>query len=159
MDQAAVPQEELSLDTVMARRFELVETINIISGKHKGELEPHNEELHLCEVFIKDEMNKAGMTQCKTAAGQAFFTTKDSAGVESWDQVIGLLLAAPAPEGVDAAQWQATLAHIQAHGNWHFLNKAINKTAVKEYIDEHKANPPGVKYDTYRDLSWRKGKG
>ena len=159
MDQAAVPQEELSLETVMARVFELVETIAIIEGKHKGELEPHNEELHLCKTFIKDEMNKAGMTQCKTAAGQAFFTTKDSAGVESWDQVIGFLLTAPAPDFVSPQDWPAVLGHIQAHGNWHFLNKAINKTAVKEYIDEHKANPPGVKYDTYRDLSWRKGKG
>ena len=39
------------------------------------------------------------------------------------------------------------------------LNKALNKTAVKEYIEVNKEPPPGVKYDSYRDLQWRRGKG
>ena len=139
MDQAVTPQSELTLDEVLDRKFELDEQVAIIQGKHKVELEPFNEELRMCELFIKDEMNKAGMQQVKNKHGHmAFFTTKDSVTVSDFDQVI---------------------AYIMGEKAFHMLNKAVNKSAVKEYIELHKAPPPGVKYDSYRDLAWRRGKG
>jgi len=123
----------------MARHFELDEAIAIIQGKHKAELEPLLEEQKLCDVFVKDFMNTAGIQQYKIASGsQAYFTTKDSVSVEDFD---------------------ATIAYILEHQAFHMLNKAVNKTAVKEYIEVNKAPPPGVKYDSYRDLNWRRGKG
>ncbi|MHB8388018.1 MAG: hypothetical protein ACYDBH_00385 [Acidobacteriaceae bacterium] len=128
---------EVNLEIVMARRFDLVEQMAIIQGKHKAELAPLAEEVNLCETFIKDEMNRSGMQQCKTSSGMAFFTTKDSVTVENFDE---------------------TLAEIREKGLWQLLNKAVNKTAVKEYIEVNKAVPPGVKYDSYKDLSWRRGK-
>jgi len=130
-------EELLNLDTVMARRFALVEEMKTIQVRHNLELMPLNDELALCETFIKDVMNKAGLKQAKTAAGMAFFTTKDSVTVEDWE---------------------ATLSYIETTKNFGLLNRAVNKTAVKEYIEEFKTPPPGVKYDAYRDLAWRRGK-
>jgi hypothetical protein len=130
-------EELLSLDIVMARRFALVEEITAIAGRHKAELKPFADELSLCEIFIKDMMNRSGLQQAKTGAGMAFFTTKDSVTVEDWE---------------------ATLADIVANNNYGLLNRAVNKTAVKEYIEANKTPPPGVKYDSYRDLAWRRGK-
>jgi hypothetical protein len=129
---------ELSIDDVMKRRFDIVETVAIISGKHQAELAPFNEELKLCEQFIKDEMNKAGLQQVKTRAGMAFFQTKDSVTVSDFD---------------------ATLGYIVENKAFHLLNRAVNKTSVKEYIQEHSAPPPGVEYSSFKDLAWRRGKG
>jgi hypothetical protein len=128
---------EVTLDTVMERRFDLVEAKAIIEGKHKAELEPLNEELRLCETFIKDEMNRSGMQQCKTSAGMAFFTTKDSVKVGDWD---------------------AVLAYIRENDAFNLLNQAVNKTAVKEFLETNQSAPPGVEYVAYRDLAWRRGK-
>jgi len=129
--------EEITLDTVMSRRFELVEQIAIIQGRQKMELEPLNEEAKLCELFIKDAMLTAGMQQCKTGAGMAFFTTKTSCTVSDWD---------------------ATLAYIKEHDAFELLNHAVNKSTVAEYIEENKEAPPGVKFDSFKDLSWRRGR-
>lgn len=137
MDQAPVAQD-ISIDDVMTRRFALVEEIAIIQGRHKSELEPLNDELNMCEQFIKAEMLKQNMQQVKTGAGMAFFTTKDSVTVDDFD---------------------AFIEHIRSSGDWQLLNKAANKTATKEFLETNKAPPPGVKYDSYRDLSWRRGKG
>ena len=150
--------EELNLDVVMARRFELVEQQAAIAARHKAELAPYAEELNLCETFIKDHMNKAGLQQAKTDAGMAFFTTKDSVTVRNMDEVIRFMLAAaPAPAGVTPEQWAASIDHIYAHGMWGLLNKAVNKTAAKELIEAN-TPPPGVEYSSYKDLSWRRGK-
>ena len=130
--------EELSRDVVMNRRFDLAEQIAVIQGRQKLELEPLNEELRLCEQYIKDTMNQANEQQIKTAAGHmAYFTTKDSVKVGDWD---------------------ATLAFIKEHNAFGLLNQAVNKTSVKEYIEENKAPPPGVEYTSFRDLAWRRGK-
>ena len=130
--------QEVTLDTVMARRFELDEQIALIQGRHKQELEPLAEEKTLCEQFIKSQMLATGLQQVKTAAGhQTFFTTKDSVVMDDWDQFIAIV----------------------QQGNWQLLNHAANKTAVKEWIETNNAPPPGVRYDSFKDLAWRRGKG
>lgn len=128
--------QEVSLDTVMARRFELVEEAAVIANRHKAELAPLTEEIGLCESFIKSAMNDAGIQQCKTASGMAFFTTKDSVTMRDWD---------------------AFAAYIKANDAWHLLNHAAAKNACKEFIETNNAPPPGVEYSAYKDLSWRRG--
>ena len=132
--------ETPSLDEVMSRRFQLVEDIAIIQGRQKLELEPLNEEVRLCETFIKDEMNKGNMQQWKSSSTghMAFFQTKDSVKVDDWDEV---------------------LAYIREHEAYYLLNHAVGKQAVKEFIEANKSAPPGVEYTSFKDLAWRRGKG
>jgi hypothetical protein len=156
----ATPATDGQLATqAMARRFELDTEIAIIQGRHKGELEGLFEEQKLCETFVKDFMNTAGLQQYKIASGdQAFFQAKDSVSAGDFEATLDYIVAAPPLTGYEAV-WAEILKHIRAAGNWQLLNKAVNKTAVKEYIEVNKAPPPGVKYDSYRDLQWRRGKG
>ena len=157
--------DDLNLDTVMARRFDLVEQVKIIARRHKAELAPMNEEINLCGTFIKDLMNKSGLQQAKTDAGMAFFTTKDSVTVKDMDQVIPFILAAapcPLPNVIEGLAlnevwWPRILAYIATHGMWGLLNKAVNKTAAKELIEAN-TPPPGIEYSSYKDLAWRRGK-
>ena len=156
---AQTPQDSELASQAMARRFELDTEIAIIQGRHKGELEPLLEEQKLCETFVKDFMNTSGIQQYKIASGdQAFFQAKDSVTAGDFEATLDYIVAAPPIAGFEAV-WDTILKHIRATGNWQLLNKAVNKTAVKEYIEVHQSPPPGVKYDSYRDLQWRKGKG
>lgn len=156
--------EDLNINEVMAQRFAIEEQIAIMSGKHKGELAPLVEVRDMCEAYIKDVMLKQGLQNLKTDAGMALFVSKDSAGVDNFDLfTAGLVADVPPLDSPDfnflPEEWQHIVSHFAAHASWHFLNKVANKTAVKEYIEEHKKPPPGIKYDSYKDLSWRKGKG
>lgn len=129
--------DEVNLDQVMARRFDLDQEISLREAQFKESIAPLREELNLCETYIKSTMQQQGLSQLKTDAGMTYFTTKSSVSIVDWD---------------------AALAKIQADGLWHFLTKKVSTTAVKEYIEEHKAVPPGVKLEQYQDLSWRRGK-
>ena len=68
-------------------------------------------------------LNQTGQESAKTASGTFFkrVTTKCSVG-----------------------DWDTAFAFIQEHELYHMLNRAVNKTAVEAYIDEHKEVPPGV---------------
>lgn len=129
---------DLSLDEVMAQRFALVEQKAILAGRHKAEMEPIDETIKLCETVIKDHMNTNGLQQAKTEQGMAFFVSKDSVKSDDWEQF---------------------MAWMKANDAYYMLTQAVSKVAVKEYIDANNATPPGLQYSSYRDLSWRKGKG
>ena len=160
--------EEVSIDEAMTRRFELDEQISLIQGRQKLELAPLVEEMQLCEQFVKAELLKTGAQQWKSSSTghMTFWTTKDSVTVENMEAVIHRILSEAPPiadldaqiEGkTDAEVWAMVLEHIEACGLWGLLNKAVNKTSVKELI-EAGDQPPGIKYTTFRDLSWRRGK-
>jgi hypothetical protein len=87
------------------------------------------------EAWLKVQMDAEGLTSVKSDAGTAFLTTTDYATVESWD---------------------ATLQFIREHDAFDLLNKAVNKTAVRAYIEQNKAVPPGVNYGTRLEVSVRK---
>lgn len=127
---------EVGLDEVMARRFDLVEQLAIISGKHEAELKPLKDELSMCEAFVADHMNRTKTDQVKVNGNLAFFKTGDSVSMSDFDAFIGYVLANSAT---------------------HLLNQAANKTAVKEFIEANSTPPPGVEYRTFRKVHFRKG--
>lgn len=127
---------DLTVDTVMTRRFQLADEIDEVSRRHKLELEPLKSELELCESYIKSEMNTGNMQQLKIRdVGMAFFTTKTKCVVEDFE---------------------AALAEIREKSLWHMLTKAVSKEAVKDYIEVYKESPPGVRFEQFKDLSWRR---
>ena len=129
---------ELRVEDVMARRFELDQEISLIEGQHKLELEPLKEEQTMCERFVQEHMLAQGLQQLKTGAGMTYFTTGDTVTVEDAD---------------------AFFDYVMENRAAFLLNKAANKTAVKEFIESNAGEkPPGIKYDSFRKLAWRRGK-
>ncbi|MDD3885190.1 MAG: hypothetical protein PHW66_09725 [Gallionella sp.] len=159
--------EEVNLDEVMSRRFELDEQITARQLAHKAELLPLVEEMQLCESFVKAELLKMGAqnwTSSRTGH-HTHFMTKDSVTVEDMDAVIHrILVESPLPPKDEDSTyfmsddgWTRILRHIQATGLWALLNKAVNKTVAKELI-EAGDQPPGIKFVAFKDLAWRRGK-
>ena len=128
-------QPEINLNTVMARRFELVDKISQLDNQHKAVVAPLSDELTLCEQFIKSHMIKEGMQQAKTPAGQAHFVDKTKASVTDRD---------------------AFIKGVVAENLWTLVTNAVSKDAVKEYVGVNSRLPPGVKLDVFKDLNWKR---
>jgi hypothetical protein len=87
------------------------------------------------EAWLKVEMDKQGLTSVKSKYGTAFLTTTDYANVEKWD---------------------AVLAFIRQNDAYDLLEKRVSKLAVRGYIEQYKAVPPGVTYGTKLEVNIRK---
>ena len=130
---------ELTIESAVNRRFELDAAIEDISRRHTAELAPLVEEMKLCEAFVKQEMLTRQTRQIKTLVGhETHFTTKTRASVSNAEEFMGYVISSE---------------------SWNLLTNAANKTAVQEYMETHPAPPPGVKFDSFQDLAWRRGKG
>lgn len=163
MDQS--PQVELNAIQVMEQRFQMLEEIALVQGRHNAELAPLLEAVRLAELFIKDTMNKDGAQQLKSAltGDSCNFTTKDKVTVSDMDAVVGYIVdASPVPAHIPSMTeelWGAVKTHLRGTAMWTLLNQAVNKTAVKDVIKETNAVPPGVEYSSFKDLAWKRGKG
>lgn len=135
----AQPQAEITTEAVMTRYFELRDEEATTLARHKAEIEPIKEEMLLIQRYMTDVMNQQGVSQTGVkGVGTAFFQTKDTVSITDWD---------------------ATIKFIDDNAAFHLLNRAVNKTAVKEYVEANEgALPPGVKLDVWREVQFRKGK-
>ena len=87
------------------------------------------------EAWLKVEMDKQGLTSVNSKYGTAFLTTTDYANVEKWD---------------------AVLEFVKQHSAYDLLEKRVSKIAVRGYIEQYKAVPPGVTYGTKLEVNIRK---
>jgi len=87
------------------------------------------------EAYLKTQMDAQGLTSFKSDYGTAFLTTTDYANVADWD---------------------ATLAFIRENDAYDMLEKRVSKIAVRGYIEETKAVPPGINYGTKLEVNIRK---
>ena len=158
---------EMTDEQLMDLRFQAVEDAGIIAGQQKAAVESYNTEIAALEARIKELMLARGAQQLKVNSGhETHFTTKDSVTVQDMDTAVGFMLkAAPPPEGFTREStpgrmtWSEILYHIQTHGMWGLLTKALHKTNTREVLES--GVPPdtlGVKFSTYRDLVWSRGK-
>ena len=149
-----------SREQLMTRRFELDSQIEECQRVTKVALEPLVTELQQTEQKIKASMIEGGEQQVKMADGiMCFFVTKDSVTVDDMDAVIDYMLRqAPPPPGCNDDAWSSIISHIERHAMFGLLNKAVNKTAAKEILETNAGVLPGIKYSSFKDLSWRRGK-
>lgn len=87
------------------------------------------------EAWLKEQADQQGVTSFKTPHGTAFLTTTDYANVADWD---------------------STLNFIRENEAYDMLEKRISKIAVRSYIEQNKAVPPGVNYGTRLEVNIRK---
>lgn len=125
----------VTVDQAIAAYMKLRAKKSEVEARIKDEVAVIEAGMDKIEKWIKTQADTMGVTSFKTKHGTAFLTTKDYANVENWD---------------------ATLNFIRQNEAYDMLNKAVNKTAVRGYIEQHKSVPPGVNYGTKIEVSVRK---
>jgi hypothetical protein len=106
-----------------------------IAAKAKADTAPVQETMDKIEAYLKEQADALGVQSFKTESGTAFLTTSERANVASWDEVLRFILENEA---------------------FDMLEKRVNKTAVRAYLEANKAVPPGVNYGTSIEVSVRK---
>jgi len=111
----------------------------------RDELDAKRKEFKEFEKHFKGKLDELAMyigsvmgdvESVKTKHGTAFRATKDFASVQDSEKFFGYILES---------------------GDINLLNKAANKTGVKEYMEEHEGiTPPGIEYGTKIEIQIRR---
>lgn len=75
------------------------------------------------EAKLLAHFNATGTDKVGCEFGTAYTSTRTSAKVADWDQILGF---------------------IKMKALWNMLEHRVSKTAVEEYMQEHQELPPGV---------------
>lgn len=124
-----------NVDEVVAAYMKLRDQKAAIEGEVKDKLTTIKTKMEKLEAWIKEKADAEGVTSFKTKHGTAFLTTTDYANVADWDAVLNF---------------------IRDNEAFDMLEKRISKIAVRGYIEQNKAVPPGVNYGTKLDVNIRK---
>lgn len=124
-----------SVEKLIAKHLELRNAKAMLEKETKEKVSKLEEGMSLIETALKAEANRLGVTSFKTTSGTAFLTTVDRASVADWDTV---------------------LEYITTNNKYDLLNRAVNKTAVKEFVEANKIAPPGVNYTSSVGINIRK---
>jgi hypothetical protein len=114
----------MSTDALVERYIQLRDAKEKLAADTKAKTAKLDEVMNRIEAALLVDFKVTGAESVKTACGTAYKTTKTFAGV---------------------GDWPAFIQHVTATGEVDLLTRAVNKTAVAEYMAEHNDNlPPGV---------------
>lgn len=125
----------VKVDDVIATYMKLRGQKEAIEAQMKEQSAAIKAKMEKLESWIKEQADVQGVTSFKTKHGTAFLTTTDYANVADWD---------------------AMLAFVRENEAYDLFEKRVSKTAVRGYIEQTKAVPPGVNYGTRLDVNIRK---
>jgi hypothetical protein len=106
-----------------------------IEGEVKERVSELKAKMEKLEAYLKTQMDAQGLTSFKSDYGTAFLTTTDYANVADWD---------------------AVLDFVRDNEAYDMLEKRVSKIAVRGYIEQSKAVPPGINYGTKLEVNVRK---
>lgn len=106
-----------------------------IEARVKDEVSTLKAKMEKLEAYLKAQMDAQGLTSFKSDYGTAFLTTTDYANVADWD---------------------AAIRFIRDNEAYDMLEKRVSKIAVRGYIEQSKAVPPGINYGTKLEVNIRK---
>lgn len=135
INQPTGESEVVNIDDAIAAYIKLRERKAQIKAEAEAKASEITAKLDKLEGWIKERADENGVTSFKTKHGTAFLTTVDFATVADWD---------------------AMLAFVKEHDAYDMFEKRVSKTAVRGYIDQTKAVPPGVNYGTRIEVNVRK---
>lgn len=138
MTEAAAPAQvdQANIDQIVAKYVEFRDALDRKQKALDAELAPMKAGMVTIENYLMDLANKTGQTKFGTPSGTAFITTKTGCNVADWDVVKKFVLD---------------------NNAWNLLNKAVNKTAVGEYMDaNNQQTPPGVNWTTMKAIQIRR---
>jgi hypothetical protein len=127
--------EQVNLETIIGKYIDLRDSVERLMKKAAEEAAPMTAAMKGIETYLMSVANATGQTKFGTKRGTAFQTTKTACNVADWD---------------------TTLPWIVEGGRWNLLNKAVNKTAVGEYIERNGTPPPGINWVVMKDIQIRR---
>jgi translation initiation factor IF-3 len=125
----------VNVDDVVATYMKLRHQKDQIEADAKTKVDALKVKMMKLEAWIKEQADLQGVTSFKTKHGTAFLTTVDFANVADWDAVKQFIIDNEA---------------------FDMLEKRVSKLAVRGYIEQNKAVPPGVNYGTKLEVNIRK---
>ena len=125
----------ITVDEVVAAYIKLRDKKAQIKAEAEQKMGEITTKMDKLETWVKQQADTQGVTSFKTKHGTAFLTTTDYANVADWD---------------------AILAFVRENEAYDMFEKRISKTAVRGYIEQTKAVPPGVNYGTRIEVNVRK---
>ena len=126
---------ELTVDAVIDTYIKLRAQKEAVEADVKDQLANIKVKMSKLEAWIQAKSDETGVKSFKTDHGTAFMSTSDFASVGDWD---------------------AVLSFIKDNDAYDMLNKAVNKKAVREYLDINGAVPNGVNFGTKISVSVRR---
>ena len=131
MSEASTP----NVGDVIRTYMKLREQKASIEASVKDQLSTVKAKMEKLEAYLKAQMDAQGLTSFKSDYGTAFLTTTDYANVADWDSVLDF---------------------IRSNDAFDMLEKRVSKIAVRGYIEQSKAVPPGITYGTKLEVNIRK---
>jgi Cft2 family RNA processing exonuclease len=119
------------IKTYMALRDKKAE----LESEVKEQVAEIKEKMIKLESYLKTKMDENGLTSFKSDFGTAFLTTTDYANVADWDEVVQF---------------------IKDNEAYDLFEKRVSKNAVRGYIDQNNAVPPGINYGTKLSVNIRR---
>jgi len=119
------------IKTYMALRDKKAE----LEAEVKEQVAEIKEKMIKLESYLKTKMDENGLTSFKSDFGTAFLTTTDYANVADWDEVVQF---------------------IKDNEAYDLFEKRVSKNAVRGYIDQNNAVPPGINYGTKLSVNIRR---
>lgn len=136
MTTEATTADDIKIDEIVEKYIKLRDESDRIAARAKADLEPVAAAMKGIETYLMALAQKTGQTKFGTKAGTAFITTKTGCNVGDWDTALGF---------------------IREQNAWHLLNKAVNKTAVGEYMEANQGQtPPGVEWVALKAIQIRR---
>jgi len=131
----AASLKAMGIDILIDKYIQMRDAVDEETNKFKSKIKDATDVADLIEAVLMEKMDQTGLQSGSSTSGTAYFADKTMCGVGDWDELLPFIM----------------------QGNPQFLNKAVNKTAVKEYMEENDgALPPGVRWDVERVLQIRK---
>ena len=142
---------QFTVDQVVALYQKTRAEIDVLAAAHQKTLDPLNARVDLCKAWLLKYLTDQKLENARTEHGLIYKSQVMSATVDpdgGWEQLFGYILEAVLERALDAVGRNASdedilTAAMQAP-TLALLNHAVNKTAVKELL-EQQIVVPGVK--------------
>lgn len=155
---------------VVALDIQMTDAIKAMSEKHEAEMKPLQEKQRLCRAWLQKYLIENRLENVKTEHGTPYLSTVMSATIDKengdgWAKLLtyalhaALVRAAEILEthgGDDSEAFDAAVEAAVATPELDLLNRSVNKTKVKDLIDNVEGFDPtaiGVKTTSVQNLN------
>lgn len=134
-DVAAPPEAAAIFEKRTGQYVQVRDKIREISERHAEELKPFVEIQNALTSWFTEQLDKVGAKSVKTAQGTVYQSTRYSAS-----------LSDP----------KAFMDYVIDNKKFDLLDRKANSTAVRDFIEQNKSEPPGVRLSALRTVGVRR---